>query len=141
MSGQKYICKPCNFSFWAPRKAPCLLCGGQTTSATAKERPEVPCEICGKMFPPRDARHGTCSPECARTKKLDAQAKASLRRYRARQAAGITRAQQTTPAQPWAWLERAFTNDSERGGPKRKLLHVLEQQTEAGEWPYYDVLA
>ena len=141
MSGQKYICKPCNFSFWGVKRTPCLMCGGPTIGARIKRRPEASCEVCGTMFQPRDSRHTTCSPECSQKKKLARQAEASLRRYYARKEAGLPRAHRATKAQPWAWLERTLTDDSERGGEKRKVLHVLEQQTKSGDWPYYDVLA
>ena len=141
MPGHKFSCTSCRGVFWRPRKTPCPACGGELQAVRKRNLPQVACVICGGLFAPRDAREKACSPECRRKNRQQSTAIASLRRYRARQAAGITRAQQTTPAQPWAWLERTFANDSERGGPKRKLLHVLEAQTEAGEWPYYDVLA
>ena len=139
MAGRPQIClnPECGAKAWRPAKGPCFICGGPTRTDYAKVcRGPIPCAWCGKTITPKNGRIKTCPApaDCSRQLRAKCQRESTARRYAARKAGQLPPPQR----KPWDWLRK---NVDERGGLPRKILHTLEQQSESGEWPFYDVLA
>ena len=139
MPGHKYICNACGITLWMPRKDVCVACGGVCSLAPSKAPQKASCAVCGNEFPPRDSRHKTCSPECSRTLMLRNAANAARLNYKGKRAVGWKPAQRDTRT-PWGWMALAL-DENGQASQKRTILHTLEEQTAAGEWPWQDPLA
>lgn len=139
MPGHKYICNACGITLWMPRKARCVSCGSPVSSAPSNVPQKASCVICGCEFKPRDSRHKTCSQECSRALMLRNAADAARRNYKGKRAAGWKPAQRDTRT-PWAWMTLAL-DENGQASQRRTILHTLEEQTKAGEWPWQDPLA
>lgn len=137
MPGHKYKCDACGITLWMVKKTLCVSCGGTVSPMPSKAPQKASCAVCGNEFRPRDSRHKTCSDECSRELALRKARDAARRAYAAKHAGGEKKPQRDTRT-PWGWMSSAL-DENGRASQKRTILHTLEDQTAAGEWPWVDV--
>lgn len=139
--GRNYTCGACGLVAFYPAKTCCIGCGS-TSLAETKAPKSTTCIVCHQAFRPRDGRQKACQVCVPRYRAIQ-QAELSRKRY-ARGTGGHRTEPYTGPKeptrQPWAWMSGCL-DDSGRMSSKRTILHVLEDKTKAGEWPWQDPLA
>ena len=131
MAGRAKICVTCGWRAWRPAKAPCIQCGGKMQAEPLVPKPgPMPCAVCSTVFTPANARIKTCRPECSAELTRINSCEASRRR-----AAKIKAGTYAPKVIPWAWLRQNVDGEG-----KRTILHVLDEQMEAGAFPWPDAL-
>lgn len=129
----KYVCDVCGLESTHGRIEPCKQNGCRGTMRRVVyqfHEAERKCLICGRSFVPRRRNQESCGGVCS--DRLDAvRRRERIREYKARRHGAYV----STRA-PWFWLE-----NTEDGRGKRMILHTLEEQTEAGVFPWPDVLS
>lgn len=97
------------------------------------EQKSVMCVICKQWFIPLHKKQKSHTGECSRLLALKNAAILSRKRYAESKGHPVRKSN----AKPWNWLRVA---DTEETPARRTILHTLEDQTDNGKWPYYDVL-
>lgn len=142
MPGHKYKCEACGAELWMAQKTRCPCCGAPVSAMAPNVPQKASCAVCKKAFKPRDGRQKACAV-CVPRYRAIKQAEMARKRY-ADGTGGHRTAPYTGPKepnrQPWAWMSGCL-DDSGRMSSKRTILHVLEDKTKAGEWPWQDPLA
>ena len=139
--GRNYTCGDCGLVAFYPAKVSCIGCGSADIAET-KAPKSATCILCRKPFKPRDSRQKACAVCVPRYRALK-QAEMARKRY-ASGTGGHRTEPYTGPKErayrPWQWLEGCMDKRG-RMSCKRQILHTLEAQTAAGEWPWQDPLA
>ena len=119
MSGTKrFKCDKCGM-LKTLRKNEVCICGGNLRHFS-EPIGEGNCHKCGRTFKKKRGNSKHCD-KCVRKYEKDKPKEVS--KY------------------PWSHLVNVLDSHGRGTGKRRTLIHVLEDKTINGDWPYYDVLA